>query len=862
MGVSGLGSLLVREGLLTETDRKTISGTCGQSSWAFAKTILAMGLLDEDELAAFFADHTRYLVADRNFIDQIDNAVLNQIDARMIARLEMLPVQSTANGATVAVVDPLDRGTIRQFEFFTGLEIEPIIAPVSQIYEGLTHLIDDFEPYDTNLQKFLKNHAATSWQRQRIQEDSGLLMASSENTLGLNRERNGAASTTAAGLEEEPFEDVTDSDNDFNFDDHDDIDVDLDDPFDIESNSSESKSFKETSDFDLGDDLSIEDDFGEDLEPSDDFGESGSPAVAKDMEGNDGLDLADDLGDLVEDEFAEPSDATDKPAPVENKDTKHVKPLPHDQNVFADSHVDDNDPFTASGDVFAEDSPEIHEKPDSPTADKNLLEKAADNDDLAEDVDADELAAFGLAADDIAQDDELDSGETNTDDDVDADELAAFGLAADDITLEDEQPDVEVQAACDKVVADADDLADELAAFGLEDDELEDEELEETVESPRKITDTDIEPNAETKDFAESENVEDPLLDDEFDSLVEGSTTKSEPKIDDIPQSLHEAESDADLLGLEDDLLDENNELSDISEKDSEELSDGVTIKDDLAGDKIIDEPDINTLHEAPLSGKEPLIETLPEEGLSEPAVTKLEELNSEGSDDLKDFPSADDDFDISEEADFPDIEDETEPETPLFTKISPLSAEPSANDRWDEEVNEFDGSDLPETFVGGAQDFEGPAITSQPRSLNVTRATTAMNKGLVKISFTSGAEKALQVACDHLKEVFTHGAISVEKKSEHPLVYAWHHGKTLSWNPTLGAAIQDFKLNEKWELKDLLFPSASEDPATKAYQIGMKHKKFEVSLRFSGWTREELGDRPREAIVSLLNALLKKSVI
>ena len=165
MGVSGLGSLLVREGLLTETDRKTISGTCGQSSWAFAKTILAMGLLDEDELAAFFADHTRYLVADRNFIDQIDNAVLNQIDARMIARLEMLPVQSTANGATVAVVDPLDRGTIRQFEFFTGLEIEPIIAPVSQIYEGLTHLIDDFEPYDTNLQKFLKNHAATSWQR-------------------------------------------------------------------------------------------------------------------------------------------------------------------------------------------------------------------------------------------------------------------------------------------------------------------------------------------------------------------------------------------------------------------------------------------------------------------------------------------------------------------------------------------------------------------------------------------------------------------------------------------------------------------------------------------------------------------------
>ncbi len=50
MGASGLGSLLVKEGFLTEQDRLTITKTCGQGSWAFAKSILAIGLLDEDDL--------------------------------------------------------------------------------------------------------------------------------------------------------------------------------------------------------------------------------------------------------------------------------------------------------------------------------------------------------------------------------------------------------------------------------------------------------------------------------------------------------------------------------------------------------------------------------------------------------------------------------------------------------------------------------------------------------------------------------------------------------------------------------------------------------------------------------------------
>ena len=45
MGTSGLGNLLVDEGLLTEVDRRTIKRTCGTGGGAFAKSIIALGVL-------------------------------------------------------------------------------------------------------------------------------------------------------------------------------------------------------------------------------------------------------------------------------------------------------------------------------------------------------------------------------------------------------------------------------------------------------------------------------------------------------------------------------------------------------------------------------------------------------------------------------------------------------------------------------------------------------------------------------------------------------------------------------------------------------------------------------------------------
>ncbi len=175
MGASGLGSLLVKEGFLTEQDRATINRTCGQGSWAFAKSILSMGLLDEDELAAFFAERTRYEIAAKTFLHNWDSNIGQFIDRRMFSRLEVLPLEIDAQKITVAVADPLDKSTLKQIEFFCGLEVVPIIAPLSQIYEGLSRLNPEFQPRFTALSSFLRNHAGASWVRQKIAEQPDIL---------------------------------------------------------------------------------------------------------------------------------------------------------------------------------------------------------------------------------------------------------------------------------------------------------------------------------------------------------------------------------------------------------------------------------------------------------------------------------------------------------------------------------------------------------------------------------------------------------------------------------------------------------------------------------------------------------------
>ncbi|MBF0440669.1 MAG: hypothetical protein HQK54_02080, partial [Oligoflexales bacterium] len=170
MGASGLGSLLVKEGYLTEQDRVIITKSSGANSWAFAKGILAAGLLEEEELVALLAERTKIRVASKNLIAEAEEEALQAIDLDLMLKLEVLPLRLSDNCLTVAMADPLDQGMIRQLEFFTSLKISPALATLSDIYAGLKSIEPDFEPQKSELESFLVNHALAAVHQQKLKK--------------------------------------------------------------------------------------------------------------------------------------------------------------------------------------------------------------------------------------------------------------------------------------------------------------------------------------------------------------------------------------------------------------------------------------------------------------------------------------------------------------------------------------------------------------------------------------------------------------------------------------------------------------------------------------------------------------------
>lgn len=392
MGASGLGALLVKEGFLTEQDRVTITKTCGQGSWAFAKCILSTGLLDEDELSAFFAERTRFVVAPKNLLDRLDPGIVEQVDRRMVSRLEVLPLEVDHHRITVAVADPLDRSTLKQLEFFTGLEVVPVIAPLSQIHEGLSRLNPEFKPRPTALSNFLRNHAGAAWIKQKIVE---------EGDVEIPDDRQSARGGALDRYDEDQVEDVS-----------------LDDEIDAMEDSSDNLSGIDASGLDdaVGnsdfDDIDLEDS-GSDLElaPGEDHDLDDAPIDDAGLDVDDPFDSfddapkkgktpaassTDDLGDMEaageigDDLWPDADDAPAKPAAPAKAKAKAKNPL-------------DDDDFNLGGDLS--DDFGLDDEPAKPAQ-----KAAAASDDLWPDAD-EEAGAAPEAADESSVDFGLDEGE-------------------------------------------------------------------------------------------------------------------------------------------------------------------------------------------------------------------------------------------------------------------------------------------------------------------------------------------------------------------------------------------------------------------------------------------------------------------
>lgn len=170
MLTSGLGRLLIEDGLLTDLDFRTIKRTCGNEGPAFARSILAIGLLAEDELAAFLAEKTKWQVAPIDLLSVATEEALLALDKFVMQRLEAVPVKIDDGVLHVALVDPLDQETLSQLKFFSGVAVRPMIATLSSIRNALKGLDPNYRPLRSQLESFMTNHAMAASRQLRIGE--------------------------------------------------------------------------------------------------------------------------------------------------------------------------------------------------------------------------------------------------------------------------------------------------------------------------------------------------------------------------------------------------------------------------------------------------------------------------------------------------------------------------------------------------------------------------------------------------------------------------------------------------------------------------------------------------------------------
>jgi len=160
--MSRLGSYLAEEGILSPSDRQMIRRESAGHHGSFARSILSMGLLDEEELSALLAAKTSFRRAAKNILHEMDPTIAGTLPNHILAWLEVLPLAVKDGVISVAVLDPTDHDTINQIKFFTGLRVRPVIATHSEILRGLKELGVSPHHDESHLETFIKNHIGAS----------------------------------------------------------------------------------------------------------------------------------------------------------------------------------------------------------------------------------------------------------------------------------------------------------------------------------------------------------------------------------------------------------------------------------------------------------------------------------------------------------------------------------------------------------------------------------------------------------------------------------------------------------------------------------------------------------------------------
>jgi type IV pilus assembly protein PilB len=169
-----LGEMLIEAGLLSQSQLTQALEECGNVGKRLGEVLIDLAMVPEDELGRCLASQLGFPFVDLAKEDlSADLAAI--IPEPLAKRYHTAPLRLEGKSLTLAMVDPLDFGAIRDLSFLSGFALKPVIATRTGIKEAiekiytkqeieasLNRIIDSTEEFDESLLEVLTEEAGPS----------------------------------------------------------------------------------------------------------------------------------------------------------------------------------------------------------------------------------------------------------------------------------------------------------------------------------------------------------------------------------------------------------------------------------------------------------------------------------------------------------------------------------------------------------------------------------------------------------------------------------------------------------------------------------------------------------------------------
>jgi type IV pilus assembly protein PilB len=148
-----LGDILVRKSLISEVELNKARHEQKKTGKRLGYTLSKMGLLDEENLTSFIANH--YGVPSINLNEEeVTPEIIKLVPENIAKRLRVIPVKRAGSSLIVAMADPSDIYAIDELKFVTGYNIEPMVASDAAIEDFLEKHYSETIEFDETMFDF------------------------------------------------------------------------------------------------------------------------------------------------------------------------------------------------------------------------------------------------------------------------------------------------------------------------------------------------------------------------------------------------------------------------------------------------------------------------------------------------------------------------------------------------------------------------------------------------------------------------------------------------------------------------------------------------------------------------------------